>query len=168
MEKFPRLRWLGVDSYEVGSNCAGHTAEEVEKTMRILRERVVQPFAERVQLVMARSEDFAAQGFVAGNGNNSPRGQGKAEKVGLSQFGDDDSDDFWPVDLLFVDADHTYSAALRDLKLYSPMVRPGGVVAGHDYADGTWFKGVVRAVHETLPEGKTLHLAPDGVFWWYA
>jgi predicted O-methyltransferase YrrM len=35
-------------------------------------------------------------------------------------------------DLVFIDADHRYSAIRRDLDLWLPKVRPGGVLCGHD------------------------------------
>ncbi len=37
-----------------------------------------------------------------------------------------------PVDLLFIDADHTYQGVRRDFQLYGPLVRSGGHVAFHD------------------------------------
>jgi len=37
-----------------------------------------------------------------------------------------------PVDFLFIDADHTYEGVKKDFDLYSPLVRPGGVIAFHD------------------------------------
>lgn len=36
------------------------------------------------------------------------------------------------VDLLFIDGDHAYEGVRRDYELYSPLVRPGGVIAFHD------------------------------------
>lgn len=36
------------------------------------------------------------------------------------------------VDLLFIDGDHTYASVLTDWLLYSPLVRPGGLLAFHD------------------------------------
>ncbi|MBI4596917.1 MAG: class I SAM-dependent methyltransferase [Candidatus Omnitrophica bacterium] len=36
------------------------------------------------------------------------------------------------VDLLFIDGDHQYHSVLTDWLLYSPLVRPGGLVAFHD------------------------------------
>ena len=38
------------------------------------------------------------------------------------------------IDLLFIDGDHGYASVLTDWLLYSPLVRPGGVVAFHDVA----------------------------------
>lgn len=70
-------------------------------------------------------------------------------------------------DMVFVDAGHSFEDAARDLKLWAPRVRPGGIVAGHDYMDPVaWDYGVIRAVNEALPEGRTLHLAPDFMYWW--
>jgi hypothetical protein len=40
------------------------------------------------------------------------------------------------VDAVYLDADHSKAGVLADLKLWMPKVRPGGVIAGHDYLDG--------------------------------
>lgn len=37
-----------------------------------------------------------------------------------------------PLDLLFIDANHSYEAVLRDFDDWSPFVKPGGWVAFHD------------------------------------
>jgi predicted O-methyltransferase YrrM len=37
-----------------------------------------------------------------------------------------------PVDLLFVDGDHTYEGVRCDFELYAPLVRPGGLFVVHD------------------------------------
>lgn len=36
------------------------------------------------------------------------------------------------IDFLFIDGDHRYSGVKRDYELYSPLVRPGGIIAFHD------------------------------------
>lgn len=38
------------------------------------------------------------------------------------------------LDFLFIDGDHTYEGVKRDFEMYSPLVRPGGIVAFHDIA----------------------------------
>jgi predicted O-methyltransferase YrrM len=37
-----------------------------------------------------------------------------------------------PIDLVFIDADHSYDAVRQDWENWSPFVRPGGAVAFHD------------------------------------
>lgn len=37
-----------------------------------------------------------------------------------------------PLDVLFIDGDHSYKGMLQDFTDYSPFVRPGGVIAVHD------------------------------------
>jgi hypothetical protein len=37
-----------------------------------------------------------------------------------------------PIDMLFIDGDHTYEGVKADYELYSPLVRPGGIVGFHD------------------------------------
>jgi len=40
-----------------------------------------------------------------------------------------------PLDLLFIDGDHTYAGVTQDMEMYGPLVRPGGVIAFHDIND---------------------------------
>ncbi len=40
------------------------------------------------------------------------------------------------VDLLFIDGDHTYDGVRQDYVSYSPLVRPGGLIAFHDIVPG--------------------------------
>lgn len=37
-----------------------------------------------------------------------------------------------PIDVLFIDGDHTYAGVKADLEAYAPLVRPGGLIAMHD------------------------------------
>lgn len=39
-------------------------------------------------------------------------------------------------DFVFIDAQHQYLGAKKDLEAWWPKVRPGGILAGHDYLDG--------------------------------
>lgn len=72
------------------------------------------------------------------------------------------------LDLVFIDADHSYAAVKRDIELWLPKVKPGGILAGHDYDNtekyGDRFKGVDRAVKERF--GESFSLEADHV--WFA
>ena len=37
------------------------------------------------------------------------------------------------IDICFVDADHSYEGVTKDLELWTPKVKPGGIMSGHDY-----------------------------------
>lgn len=50
------------------------------------------------------------------------------------------------LDVLVLDADHTYDAVVADLAAWAPKVRPGGVIIGHDYDPEC--PGVVQAFDE--------------------
>jgi predicted O-methyltransferase YrrM len=39
-----------------------------------------------------------------------------------------------PIDFLFIDGDHTYDGVKQDWQMYSPLVRPGGLIVFHDIA----------------------------------
>ena len=43
-----------------------------------------------------------------------------------------------PLDLLFIDGDHTYDSVRRDYELYAPLVGEGGIVAFHDIVEGPY------------------------------
>lgn len=42
------------------------------------------------------------------------------------------------LDLLFIDGDHTYDGVSQDYLMYSPLVRPGGIIAFHDIVKTHW------------------------------
>jgi hypothetical protein len=50
------------------------------------------------------------------------------------------------LDICFIDADHSYEAVVKDIELYLPKVKDGGILCGHDY-DGE-HPDVIRAVNE--------------------
>jgi len=52
------------------------------------------------------------------------------------------------VDCIFVDGDHTYPGAKRDIHLYAPKLRPGGYLIFDDYSKS--YMGVVKAVDELV------------------
>lgn len=54
-------------------------------------------------------------------------------------------------DFVFIDADHSYEAVNADIAAWTPKVRPGGFITGHDY-DSEKFPGVIRAVDERFPQ----------------
>jgi predicted O-methyltransferase YrrM len=61
-----------------------------------------------------------------------------------------------PLDLLFIDGDHSYAGVKADFAHYSPLVRPGGLIA----------------LHDIVPDYGTRHGTPTGnytggvpVFW---
>ncbi len=40
------------------------------------------------------------------------------------------------LDFVYLDADHSEEAVLEDIQTWLPKVRPGGLIAGHDFLDG--------------------------------
>lgn len=50
------------------------------------------------------------------------------------------------VDLLFIDADHSYQNVKEDIETWLPKMKRGGVISGHDF----FREGVNRALHDTI------------------
>lgn len=52
------------------------------------------------------------------------------------------------VDFVFIDADHVYDRVKEDIAAWLPKIKPGGIIAGHDY---NWpHDGCVQAVNEAF------------------
>jgi hypothetical protein len=39
----------------------------------------------------------------------------------------------WSLDFVYIDGDHSFNEVMQDIIVWSARVRPGGIVAGHDY-----------------------------------
>lgn len=50
------------------------------------------------------------------------------------------------LDFIYIDANHEYEYVVEDIKLWTPKVKIGGLIAGHDYISSP---GVRKAVQET-------------------
>jgi hypothetical protein len=46
------------------------------------------------------------------------------------------------LDFVYLDARHSYEGVTEDLEAWFPLLRPGGIMAGHDYNDGVFIEGV--------------------------
>lgn len=57
------------------------------------------------------------------------------------------------IDFLFIDADHHYESVKKDIELWYPKIKKGGIISGHDYylQDNN---GVVIAVNELFTDFK--------------
>lgn len=90
------------------------------------------------------------------------------EKVTFVQgYSDACAEDFADasLDLVFVDADHSEEWVLRDLSAWLPKVKPGGVIAGHDYG-ARHHPGVKRAVDRVFAQhAHPVKLEANKVWW---
>lgn len=59
------------------------------------------------------------------------------------------------LDVVFIDATHTYEAVKDDINIWLPKVKKGGILAGHDYEPA--HPGVVKAVDELLPDKEIMN-----------
>ena len=68
-------------------------------------------------------------------------------------------------DFVFIDGDHSYEQCKKDIINYSPLVREGGIISGHNYheASNSAHPGVHQAVKEVL--GNNINLERDFIWW---
>jgi predicted O-methyltransferase YrrM len=64
-------------------------------------------------------------------------------------------------DLAFIDGCHAYEAVIEDIESCRKLVRPGGIISGHDYLH-QGHPGVKRAVDDAFVGTHSLHHA----IWW--
>lgn len=71
------------------------------------------------------------------------------------------------VDFIYIDGDHRYEGIKRDLELYYPKVKKGGVIGGHDYTSSPETEekgfGVFKAVQEFFKKQKIYF---HNIDWW--
>ncbi len=69
-------------------------------------------------------------------------------------------------DMLFIDADHSYEGVKRDIQLWKPLVKEGGLLCGHDYylpeQNPLAWIGVRTCVDEMEPDAQQ---APNTSIW---
>lgn len=51
------------------------------------------------------------------------------------------------IDVVYIDAEHTYDSVKSDIAKWYPKISSGGALCGHDYSPSIW-PGVVQAVDE--------------------
>jgi predicted O-methyltransferase YrrM len=92
-------------------------------------------------IVQAAGEDV----FHHFTANTSPYGdvivplRGRSEEVGAAW-------DKGPVDVLFIDGDHTFEGVTRDIEAWAPHLRRGGLALFHD----TDIEGVDRGLRQSM------------------
>jgi hypothetical protein len=73
------------------------------------------------------------------------------------------------LDFVYVDAVHDFQGALDDLVDWWPKVRPGGIMAGHDYYDGIIPQGIfgVKSAADRfgIAVNRFVVVTEDGSFW---
>lgn len=61
------------------------------------------------------------------------------------------------VDFVYIDGDHAFESVTADIEVARPLLKPGGLLCGHDYGRALQNEGVTRAVNALLG-------GPDAVF----
>jgi len=93
--------------------------------------------SETITTNLAEEHDKLAQYFAPDRGVKLYRGQSNHV---LALFPDS------YFDIIYIDADHSYEAMVKDLEVSRRKLKTGGRIYGHDYCSE--FPGVIRAVQE--------------------
>lgn len=63
------------------------------------------------------------------------------------------------LDYVYIDGNHDYDHVKQDLELWWPKLKPGGLMAGHDYLMVNWENA------PKMDNGKDIHVWADGYQW---
>lgn len=70
-----------------------------------------------------------------------------------------------PLDFVYIDGDHSYEGIRADLEAWFPLIREGGIIAGHDYGQPA-FPGVKAAADHFFKRfGQTVTHEGKGIWW---
>ena len=102
--------------------------------------------------------DYPVTGFIEKEFKTNTRYFNFIEHLNEYSYNVADSFNNRSIDFIYIDGDHSYDSVKKDLELYLPKMKEGGVIAGHDYTNLRW-PGVVQAVDEAI--GKPDHTFDD-------
>lgn len=66
------------------------------------------------------------------------------------------------VDMIFIDGDHSYEGVKKDIDLYFPKIKSGGIIAMHDIG---WAEGVNRVIKEDIMPNISENETLPNLFW---
>lgn len=69
------------------------------------------------------------------------------------------------LDIVFIDAEHTFDALKKDLKIWESKVKTGGIISGHDYNHGN-FPDVKKVIDAWVIEKNYELNVERGYVWW--
>lgn len=70
----------------------------------------------------------------------------------------------WPLlDFVYIDADHSARAVHEDIAAWARWMRPGGIIAGHDYN----LRSVQRGVEAAFPVGTVINKTKESLSSWW-
>ena len=69
------------------------------------------------------------------------------------------------LDMIFIDANHSFDRVKEDIENWSKKVRKGGIVSGHDYNHPN-FPGVTVVVNDWTQKNNYKLNIEDGHVWW--
>ena len=69
------------------------------------------------------------------------------------------------VDIIFIDAEHSYDGVKMDIKNWIKKIKKNGIISGHDYGHPN-FPGVKKAVDESSDNFKLNINIERGYVWW--
>lgn len=144
IDRFPSGHFVEVGSWKGKS--AAYMAVEIANSSKPIVLDCVDHFhgtASEGQHRLAKDIDLAKV-FASNLGDFDFVRQIQMPSVDASTLYDDRSLDF-----VFIDAAHDEANVTADIAAWLPKVRPGGVIAGHDYTRR--FPGVVAAVKKLIP-----------------
>ena len=89
------------------------------------------------------------------------------DRVVTLQMTSEDAVDFIPndLDMVYIDGNHAYEYVKKDIELYYPKVKAGGLIGGHDIEGNSLGENIRRAVFEFADKNNlSVHVKkPD---WW--
>ena len=90
-----------------------------------------------------------------------------ADRVVPLQMTSEDVVDFVPndLDMVYIDGNHAYDYVKKDIELYYPKVKPGGIIGGHDIDGNSHGVNVQRAVYE-FADKNNLQVNVRKPDWW--
>jgi len=152
--KFSNRSLLGV---EIGVFHGKH-AESILKNLNIKKLYLIDPY----KAFLDRSREEMKEIFYKATSKLNPY----SDKIVWITTTSQKAVKFVPseLDFVYIDGNHDFECVQKDIELYYPKVKVGGIIGGHDFSMN--FKGVVKAVIEFTSKNSLNLYGDSPCDWW--
>lgn len=147
----------------------GDNAENMLKTLKLKKLYLVDPYVPYVEdgkrwNYMPIEEDGRSWNYSKAMFLMKKRLQKFQDRITFLRMTSEEAIQLIPdnMDFVYIDGNHAYEYIKRDIQLYYPKVKEGGVIGGHDFTDHF---GVMKAVIQFV-ESQGLRLNVRQKDWW--
>ncbi len=145
-----------ITAIEIGTD-RGYNAKDILKRLNVRRIYLIDPYEEYGDYL--NSEENKTKKHLSNAEKVAKKGLSKYKNkvIWIKNFSDNAIKKIKEkVDFVYVDGNHEYEYVKRDIKNYWPLIKKGGILAGHDITHDKFNRNIFRAIKEFSDKAKII------------